>query len=125
MCSSDLRPLADDPLFAARLAEVEIDLMALEITNLRVLAEARARGAPGPMASMLKIKGSEIYQRIAELILDAYGAAALPARADPKAHGGWALAPAAAFYLNLRKVTIYGGSNEIQRGIIAKHVLGL
>jgi alkylation response protein AidB-like acyl-CoA dehydrogenase len=121
----DGRPLAADPQFAARLAEVEIDLMALEITNLRVLAEARARGAPGPMASMLKIKGSEIYQRIAELILEAHGAAALPARPDPGAHGGWALAPAAAFYLNLRKVTIYGGSNEIQRGIIAKHVLGL
>jgi len=119
------RPLADDPQFAARLAEVEIDLMALEITNLRVLAEARARGAPGPMASMLKIKGSEIYQRIAELILEAHGTAALPARADAGAHGGWALAPAAAFYLNLRKVTIYGGSNEIQRGIIAKHVLQL
>jgi alkylation response protein AidB-like acyl-CoA dehydrogenase len=112
------RPLADDPLFAARLAEVEIDLMALEITNLRVLSEARSRGAPGPLSSMLKIKGSEIYQRLSELALDARGAAAL-------AGEGNELSPEAAFYLNLRKVTIYGGSNEIQRGIIAKHVLEL
>jgi alkylation response protein AidB-like acyl-CoA dehydrogenase len=112
------RPLADDPLFAARLAEVEIDLMALEITNLRVLSEARSRGAPGPLSSMLKIKGSEIYQRLSELALDARGAAALGGEGNE-------LSLEAAFYLNLRKVTIYGGSNEIQRGIIAKHVLEL
>lgn len=124
-CWRNGRPLAEDPLFAARLAEVEIDLMALEITNLRVLSAARAKGSPGPMTSMLKIKGSEIFQRISELILECRGAAALPCRADPQAHGGWAQTPEAAFYLNLRKVTIYGGSNEIQRGIIAKHVLEL
>jgi alkylation response protein AidB-like acyl-CoA dehydrogenase len=116
------RPLADDPLFAARLAEVEIDLMALEITNLRVLSEARSRGAPGPLSSMLKIKGSEIYQRLSELALDARGAAALCGETTGE---GSELSPEAAFYLNLRKVTIYGGSNEIQRGIIAKHVLEL
>jgi len=119
------RPLAEDPLFAARLAEVEIDLMALEITNLRVLSESRTTGRLGPMTSMLKIKGSEIYQRIAELILECRGAAALAGTAATKAHSGWAPTPEAAFYLNLRKVTIYGGSNEIQRGIIAKHVLEL
>ena len=119
------RPLADDPLFAARLAEVEIELMALEILNLRVLSEARARGAPGPMASMLKIKGSEIIQRIAEVILDIKGAAALAARASSERRSGWAFASEAAMYLNLRKTTIYGGSNEIQRSIIAKHVLEL
>ncbi|HUN92409.1 MAG TPA: acyl-CoA dehydrogenase family protein [Burkholderiaceae bacterium] len=117
------RPLADDPLYAARLAEVEIDLMALEITNLRVLSEARSRGgAPGPLSSMLKIKGSEIYQRIAELALEAHGSAALAGRAKGD---GYVPAGDAAFYLNLRKVSIYGGSNEIQRGIIAKHVLEL
>jgi alkylation response protein AidB-like acyl-CoA dehydrogenase len=119
------RPLADDPLFAARLAEVEIDLMALEITNLRVLAQAQSRGSPGPMTSMLKIKGSEIYQRISELIMEAQGTSALASLRDASAHGGWRLAPEAAFYLNLRKTSIYGGSNEIQRGIIAKHILEL
>jgi alkylation response protein AidB-like acyl-CoA dehydrogenase len=119
------RPLVEDPLFAARLAEIEIDLMALEITNLRVLAAGRAKGTLGPMTSMLKIKGSEIFQRISELILECRGARALASKADKGAHDGWALAPEAAFYLNLRKVTIYGGSNEIQRGIIAKHVLEL
>jgi len=119
------KPLADDPLFAARLAEVEIDLMALEITNLRVLAEGRAKGSLGPMTSMLKIKGSEIFQRISELLLECRGTSALASKAERAAHDGWALAPEAAFYLNLRKVTIYGGSNEIQRSIIAKHVLEL
>jgi alkylation response protein AidB-like acyl-CoA dehydrogenase len=116
------RPLIEDPLYRARLAEVEIDLMALEITNLRVLSEARARGAPGPLSSMLKIKGSEIYQRIAELGLEARGPAALEGATSVS---GVAPTGDAAFYLNLRKVTIYGGSNEIQRQIIAKHVLEL
>ncbi len=119
------RPLAEDPLFAARLAEVEIELMALDVLNLRVLAAARDRGSPGPMASMLKIKGSELYQRIAELILEARGRAALPCRLEEGAPPRWLQDSAAAFYLNLRKVTIYGGSNEIQRNIIAKHVLEL
>jgi alkylation response protein AidB-like acyl-CoA dehydrogenase len=119
------RPLIEDALFAARLADVEIELMALEILNLRVLSEARVRGAPGPMASMLKIKGSEIIQRIAELILDMKSAAALPARTSAERRCGWTLAPEAAMYLNLRKTTIYGGSNEIQRSIIAKHLLDL
>jgi len=123
-CLRHGRPLAEEAAFAARLAEVEIDLMALDVLNLRVLAAARDRGSPGPMASMLKIKGSEIYQRIAELILETQGRAALACqwRADA---GRWVQDPAAAFYLNLRKVTIYGGSNEIQRSIIAKHVLDL
>jgi len=123
-CMRNGRSLASDPQFAARLAEVEIELMALDMLNLRVLAAARDRGSPGPMASMLKIKGSEIYQRIAELILEARGASALPCRWDEAAQR-WVQDPAAAFYLNLRKVSIYGGSNEIQRSIIAKHVLEL
>jgi len=89
-----------------------------------VLAAARDRGSPGPMASMLKIKGSELYQRIAELILETRGRAALACTLDAGSKR-WLQDPAAAFYLNLRKVTIYGGSNEIQRSIIAKHVLDL
>jgi alkylation response protein AidB-like acyl-CoA dehydrogenase len=124
-CKRNGRALADDPLFAAKMAEVEIDLMALEITNLRVLAEGRARGTLGPMTSMLKIKGSEIFQRVSELILECRGANALASKADRAAPDGWAPSAEAAFYLNLRKVTIYGGSNEIQRSIIAKHVLEL
>jgi alkylation response protein AidB-like acyl-CoA dehydrogenase len=123
-CRRNGRPLAADPLFAARLAEVEIELMALDVLNLRVLAAARDRGSPGPMASMLKIKGSELYQRIAELILETQGRPALACSWDG-AGQRWVQDPAAAFYLNLRKVTIYGGSNEIQRSIIAKHLLEL
>jgi alkylation response protein AidB-like acyl-CoA dehydrogenase len=123
-CTRNGRSLASDPLFAARLAEVEIELMALDVLNLRVLAAARDRGSPGPMASMLKIKGSELYQRIAELILETRGRTGLACRWD-EATQRWTQDPAAAFYLNLRKVTIYGGSNEIQRSIIAKHVLDL
>ena len=123
-CARNGRSLASDPLFAARLAEVEVELMALDVLNLRVLAAARDRGSPGPMASMLKIKGSELYQRIAELILETQGGSALACAWDGAAQR-WVQDPAAAFYLNLRKVTIYGGSNEIQRSIIAKHVLEL
>ncbi|MCC6610132.1 MAG: acyl-CoA dehydrogenase family protein [Burkholderiales bacterium] len=124
------RPLADDPGFAARVAAVDIELMALEATVMRVLA---SRGkAPGPEASILKIKGTEIQQALTELMMDALGPYALPFR--PEAMGGEAedapvgpeyAAPLAARYFNYRKVTIYGGSNEIQRNIIAQMVLGL
>jgi alkylation response protein AidB-like acyl-CoA dehydrogenase len=126
----DGRPLADDPLFAARVRDVELELMALEMTVMRVLAN---RGkAPGPEASILKIKGTEIQQALTELMMDAVDAYALPF--DPewnalagaeKAPGPEYAAPLAARYFNYRKVTIYGGSNEIQRNIIAQMVLGL
>ena len=119
------RPLIDDSLFTARLAEVEAELMALEIMQLRVLSAARTGAGPGPLSSMLKIKGSEILQRISELILEAQGVNALRCDLDTEPPGRWVQMPEAAQYLNLRKVSIYGGSNEIQRGILAKHVLGL
>ncbi|MCU0950790.1 MAG: acyl-CoA dehydrogenase family protein [Burkholderiaceae bacterium] len=119
------RPLIDDSLFTARLAEVEAELMALEIMQLRVLTAARDGAGPGPLSSMLKIKGSEILQRISELILEAQGINALRCDLDTEPPGRWVQMPEAAQYLNLRKVSIYGGSNEIQRGILAKHVLGL
>ena len=117
------RPLIEDPLFAARLAEIEIDLMALEITNLRVLSAEAENKAPGPEASILKIKGTELQQAISELILQAVGPYALP-------FGGAAPGPAhaanrAAQYLNLRKLSIYGGSNEIQKNILAQMILEL
>jgi len=124
------RPLADDPGFAARIAQIEIDLLALEMTVMRVLA---SRGkAPGPEASILKIKGTEIQQALTELMMEALGPYALPFRpeamsldAEDEPVGPEYAAPLAARYFNYRKVTIYGGSNEIQRNIIAQMVLGL
>ncbi|MGA2342841.1 MAG: acyl-CoA dehydrogenase family protein [Steroidobacteraceae bacterium] len=127
----DGRPLSDDPLFAARLARVEIDLLALEITNLRVLSAEGAARAPGPEASILKIKGTEIQQTLSELFVRAAGEYALPLRREAM-EAGWqpeagleAAGPAyattvMAAYLNQRKLTIFGGTNEIQKNIVAK-----
>ncbi len=113
----------DEPLFAARVAQVEIDLMALEITNLRVLSAEREKKAPGPEASILKIKGTEIQQAIAELMMQAVGRHALPFRqADV---GPDYAANLGAGYCNLRKLSIFGGSNEIQKNIIAQMIMGL
>ncbi|HYD93910.1 MAG TPA: acyl-CoA dehydrogenase family protein [Noviherbaspirillum sp.] len=126
------RPLIRDPLFAARIAQVEIDLTALEITNLRVLAAEAAMRAPGPEASILKIKGTEIQQAITELLVQAVGPYALQLRREAMA-AGWQgdavgpfyAVPLAAQYLNMRKLSIYGGSNEIQKNIISQMILGL
>jgi alkylation response protein AidB-like acyl-CoA dehydrogenase len=127
----DGRPLSDDPLFAARLARVEIDLLALEITNLRVLSAEGAARAPGPEASILKIKGTEIQQTLSELFVRAAGEYALPLRREAM-EAGWQpeaglerAGPAyattvMAAYLNQRKLTIFGGTNEIQKNIVAK-----
>src|SRR5277367_5188003 len=84
----DGRPLIDDPLFSARIARVEIELTALEITNLRVLSAERGSRAPGPEASILKIKGTEIQQEISELLMRAAGAYALPLRGEAM-EAGW------------------------------------
>ena len=111
----DEKPLLADPGFAARVAQVEVELMALEITNLRVLAAEAERRAPGPEASLLKIKGTQIQQAISELMMHAAGPRALPLRRGAFANT----------YLNLRKTSIYGGSNEIQKNIIAQTILGL
>jgi alkylation response protein AidB-like acyl-CoA dehydrogenase len=124
------RPLIEDALFAARVAQVEIDLMALEVTNLRVLSAERSRRDPGAVSSILKVKGSEIQQTLSELLLLAVGPNGVP---DLRSEAGslqGLLEPAhatqlAAGYFNLRKTTIYGGANEIQRNIIAHHILGL
>ena len=113
----------DDALFAARVAQVEIDLMALEITNLRVLSAERAKQAPGPEASILKIKGTEIQQAIAELMMQAVGAYALPFGQQDV--GPDYAANLGAGYCNLRKLSIFGGSNEIQKNIISQMILGL
>jgi alkylation response protein AidB-like acyl-CoA dehydrogenase len=126
------RPLLEDPLFAARVAQVEIDLMALEITNLRVVSAEAERRAPGPEASLLKIKGTEIQQALSELMMQAVGPYALPFRHEAMEAGFRGApagpeyaAPLAATYLNYRKTSIYGGSNEIQKNIITQMILGL
>lgn len=114
-------PLLRDAVFAARIAQVEIELRALEIISLRAMFEAERNSAPGPEASILKTRGTEIRQRIAELQIDALGEAALPMA--PHIDGD---TPRATIdYLNLRKLSIFGGSNEIQRNIIAQRILGL
>ncbi len=121
------RPLIEDAGFAAKIALVEIELMALEVTVMRVLA---ARGkAPGAESSILKIKGTEIQQTLTALMMEALGPYAqpfLPDQAEGETPVGPAYAaPLAARYFNMRKTTIYGGSNEVQRNIIAQMVLGL
>ena len=104
----------------------------LEYTELRALMAAAKGESPGPEANVLKIRGTEIQQRISELLMQAIGYYALPYVPEAFEHGyneapvgpGYA-APLAAQYYNMRKTSIYGGTNEIQRNIIAKMVLGL
>ena len=126
------RPLLEDTRFRDRIAEVEIDLLALEITVMRVLSAEAAHRDPGAESSVLKIRGAEIQQTLSELMMQAVGYYALPcipealegdwrARERP-GHDGPAFS---ARYFNLRKTTIYSGSNEIQRNIIARRILDL
>ena len=124
-------PLAEDPAFRAKIAAVEIELLALEAMVLAIAVGEGAGRPPGPESSILKIKGSLIQQALTELLAEAVGAYAmpyLPEWFEPGWNGepiGPAYAPAlASQYFNWRKVSIYGGSNEIQRNIIAKHMLG-
>jgi alkylation response protein AidB-like acyl-CoA dehydrogenase len=125
------RSLLANPFFRRKVAELEIDLAALEYTELRTLAGMAAGKNPGPESSVLKIKGSEIQQRITELTLEMAGHYGAPyyrgfGHGDNEHPIGpeWANR-AAPTYFNARKTTIYGGSNEIQRNVIAKMVLGL
>jgi alkylation response protein AidB-like acyl-CoA dehydrogenase len=129
------RPLMEDERFREKVAAVEVELKALEMTQMRVLSEDRHRkgNTPNPASSILKIKGSEIQQATTDLLLEVAGPLGLPYQPDhddavigsnePPMDLAWA-APAAPQYFNYRKVSIYGGSNEIQRNIIAKAVLG-
>ncbi|MFM0520983.1 MULTISPECIES: acyl-CoA dehydrogenase family protein [Caballeronia] len=119
---SNGRALIDDPLFAARLARVEIDLENMKTTNLRVLAAVAGGGVPGAESSMLKIRGTEIRQEISSLMRRAMGPYAqqfIEDECDDEASN------AAAQYFNNRKLSIFGGSNEIQKNIISKMMLGL
>ena len=125
------RPLIANPFFRRKIAELEMDLTALEYTELRSLAGESAGKGPGPESSLLKIKGSEIQQRLTELSLEAVGHYGAPYfRGFGEGDNEHPIGPdyahrAAPTYFNTRKTTIYGGSNEIQRNIIAKMVLGL
>lgn len=121
-----------DPGFRARMADAEIQIMALESTMLRLLSSVAAGKDPGNEASYIKIRGTEIDQLMTELAMEAAGPYVVP-YAPRALEEGWNeeplgpdyAAPVAPDYFNTRKVTIYGGSNEIQKNIIAKHVLGL
>jgi alkylation response protein AidB-like acyl-CoA dehydrogenase len=120
------KPLAQDPLFAARVAKVEIDLENMKTTNARVIAAVAGGGAPGAESSMLKIRGTEIRQELNALTRRAMGPHALPLLAADEASEGEPEAHFAANqYFNNRKLSIFGGSNEIQKNIISKMILGL
>jgi len=126
------RPLIENPHFAAQIARIQIDLMAMTTTNLRVISQAAAGKAPGAESSMLKIKGSEIRQEINALTRSAIGAYAMPFVSEELEPGSNALPigpdharKVTGTYLNNRKLSIYGGSNEIQRSIISKTLLEL
>lgn len=128
----DGRPLISDHDFASKISQLEIDLTALEFTELRTLARESAGKGPGPESSILKIKGTEIQQRLTELTLEAVGVYSEPYVRGLPADGSneYPIGPdyarhAAPMYLNMRKTSIYGGSNEIQRNIITKMILGL
>ena len=123
-------PLSEDPFFKSKVAQIELDLSALEMTELRGLAAEREGKGPGAESSLLKIKGTELQQRLTSLALEAAGHEALPFGGpygfkDQEVSSSRAAQLTAAKYLNFRKVTIYGGTNEIQKNIIAKAVLGL
>ncbi len=128
----DGAPLIRNDDFARKISQLEIDLTALEFTELRTLAGEAAGKGPGPESSILKIKGTEIQQRLTELTLEAVGTYAQPYfRSFPQdGSNEFPIGPdyadhAAPTYFNMRKTSIYGGSNEIQRNIIAKMILGL
>ena len=123
-------PVADDPTFKAKVAQFMLDLDALEMTELRGLAAQREGKSPGPESSLLKIKGTELQQRITSLAVES-GRALKQCLMEvlmglqilkwqQKNQHNKALQN-----INFRKVTIYGGTNEIQKNIIAKAVLGI
>ncbi|PRZ42590.1 hypothetical protein CLV47_105212 [Antricoccus suffuscus] len=122
--------LLDDPLFAARLARVEIEIAALEMTQMRILSsQTKGDEAPDPRSSVLKLKGSAIQQDLTELLIDVVGEEAAAFREDTDVPDGFApttegVIDAMPTYFNYRKVTIYGGSSEVQRSIISKAILG-
>ncbi len=124
--------MLNDPSFRQKLADIEIELKALEYTELRTLAALSVGKAPGPESSILKIVGTELAQRIDELFVELAGYQCLPFLPEQFEEGFQGTPPAQAdmsgtalTYFNNRKLSIFGGSNEIQRNIICKAVLGL
>jgi pimeloyl-CoA dehydrogenase large subunit len=123
--------MIDDVRFREKVAALEIELKALEMTQLRVVSAERQGKSkkPDPASSILKLKGSELQQGISELLMQVVGPYAMPYQPDSE---GWNeppigadyAGPLAPTYFNWRKISIYGGSNEIQRNIIAKAILG-
>jgi alkylation response protein AidB-like acyl-CoA dehydrogenase len=123
--AADEGPLSQDTRFRERAARIEIGLKALEITQMRVLAAAGEHAAtPDPRSSILKLAGSELRQAASELLLRAAGPAAAECADEFDHAAGWATA-VAPIYFNLRAASIYGGSSEVQKNILAKAVLQL
>ncbi len=116
--------LLDDPLFSSQIAALENELLALELTALRVVAHS-ADGKPHPASSLLKLRGTEMQQAVTELYVDMGGPASLATGAGAESDLNDWNKVSAVQYLNYRKVSIYGGSNEVQRQIIAGTILGL
>jgi pimeloyl-CoA dehydrogenase large subunit len=126
------RPLIETQRFQEKLAAVEVELKALEMTQLRVVSDERklAKGKQNPASSILKLKGSVIQQQLTELLMEVVGPYVMPYQRDFEGNNEPIIGPdyateAGPMYFNYRKVSIYGGSNEIQRNIIAKAILGL
>ncbi|EYF04761.1 acyl-CoA dehydrogenase family protein [Chondromyces apiculatus] len=120
----DGRPLLEDPLFRAKIARLEIKLRGLQMANYRAIAGAQLGRAPGPESSILKIRGSEIQQQCYELAMEAMGLASMSWFNEPGVvHPEEQWVPSLFNYL--RATTIYGGTNEIQKNIIAKLILGI
>ena len=116
--------LLEEPLFAARVAEIENELLALELTQLRVSGD-EGTGKPNPASSILKLRGSQLQQAVTELLVEVAGPDALPFEAGDGIDSPQWAQQAAPRYLNFRKTSIYGGSNEVQRTIISSTILGL
>ncbi len=130
--AGDGKRLIDDATFARKIAEAEIDVKAMEMTEHRVMAELAGGKNPGPASSMLKTRGTEMRQRLDEIAVETIAYYAGVEQRDARTPGsnvepvgpadGMVFMPT---YLNNRAASIYGGSNEVQRGIMAKLVLGL
>jgi alkylation response protein AidB-like acyl-CoA dehydrogenase len=126
--------LIEDPAFRHRVAQLETDMKALEITQMRVVSahDKSHDGKPDPLSSVLKVKGTELLQATTELAMDVGGPLAMPDWAqelaalsnEPELGPEWAT-EATRSYLFLRAASIYGGTNEIQKNILTKAVLGL
>jgi alkylation response protein AidB-like acyl-CoA dehydrogenase len=126
------RPLIEDPRFREKIARLEIQVLSHEWSLMRLISLEQAGRDVGTEASMLKVRGSEIQQDLGRLLMECAGPYAMPYSTDAleEGHGddtpgGIQLAGLAAQYLDLRKVSIYGGTNEVQKNLIARAVVGL